>query len=140
MLPTNVFGRTGHRSTRAIFGAAGLGSMSQARADATLAVIDSYGVNHIDTAAGYGDGRVVIDRNRMTGGGVTAGIDFSFALIGLLAGDETASLIQLLCEYNPAPPYNTGHPDVAPAPLVATARGFVQSMAPELFARVTQTA
>lgn len=55
MLPTNVFGRTGHRSTRAIFGAAGLGSMSQARADATLAVIDSYGVNHIDTAAGYGD-------------------------------------------------------------------------------------
>ena len=55
MLPTQLFGRTGHHSTRAIFGAAALGSMSQARADATLAVIESYGVNHIDTAAGYGD-------------------------------------------------------------------------------------
>jgi cyclohexyl-isocyanide hydratase len=85
------------------------------------------------------DGRWVIDRTRMTGGGVTAGIDFSFALIGLLAGDETASLVQLLCEYNPAPPYNTGHPDVAPQQLVDVARGFVHSMAPELFARVTQT-
>jgi transcriptional regulator GlxA family with amidase domain len=84
------------------------------------------------------DGRVVIDRNRMTGGGVTAGIDFSFALIGILAGDETASLIQLLCEYNPAPPYNTGHPDTAPEQLVATARGFVESMAPELFARTSR--
>jgi aryl-alcohol dehydrogenase-like predicted oxidoreductase len=55
MLPTQSFGRTGHRSTRAIFGAAALGSMSQARADATLAVVESFGVNHIDTAAGYGD-------------------------------------------------------------------------------------
>ncbi|HZZ46554.1 MAG TPA: DJ-1/PfpI family protein [Pseudonocardia sp.] len=80
------------------------------------------------------DGRVVIDRNRMTGGGVTAGIDFALALIGKLLGDDTAALLQLLMEYNPAPPYNTGHPDVAPEQLVLTARGFIESMAPEVFA------
>ena len=55
MLPTRAFGRTGHRSTRVIFGAAALGGMSQNRADATLAVVDEAGINHIDTAAGYGD-------------------------------------------------------------------------------------
>ena len=54
MLPVAPFGRTGHRSTRAIFGAAALGSMSQARADATLALVHERGVNHIDTAASYG--------------------------------------------------------------------------------------
>ena len=80
------------------------------------------------------DGRVVIDRNRMTGGGVTAGIDFALVLVGVLLGDESASLLQLLMEYNPAPPYRTGHPDTAPEQLVGTARGFVQWMAPEVFA------
>lgn len=54
MLPTAPFGSTGHRSTRVIFGAAALGGMSQQRADATLDLIDRAGVNHIDTAAGYG--------------------------------------------------------------------------------------
>ena len=54
MLPTAPFGSTGHRSTRVIFGAAALGGMSQQRADATLELIDRAGVNHIDTAAGYG--------------------------------------------------------------------------------------
>jgi aryl-alcohol dehydrogenase-like predicted oxidoreductase len=49
------FGATGHLSTRVIFGAAALGAMSQARADATIEIIRAAGVNHIDTAAGYGD-------------------------------------------------------------------------------------
>jgi aryl-alcohol dehydrogenase-like predicted oxidoreductase len=62
MLPTADFGRTGHRSTRVIFGAAALGSMSQEHADATLAVIDAAGVNHIDTAASYGDSEVRLQR------------------------------------------------------------------------------
>ena len=53
-LPVAPFGRTGHDSTRLIFGAAALGSMSQERADATLATVDAAGINHIDTAAGYG--------------------------------------------------------------------------------------
>jgi aryl-alcohol dehydrogenase-like predicted oxidoreductase len=49
------FGRTGHDSSRVIFGAAALGSMGQERADAVLDVLDEFGVNHIDTAASYGD-------------------------------------------------------------------------------------
>ena len=53
-LPLVPFGSTGHQSTRVIFGAAALGGMSQERADATLASIDGWGINHIDTAAGYG--------------------------------------------------------------------------------------
>ncbi|MEM9563068.1 MAG: aldo/keto reductase [Actinomycetota bacterium] len=55
MLPTAPFGSTGHDSSRIIFGAAALGGMSQERADATLALLDPAGVNHIDTAASYGD-------------------------------------------------------------------------------------
>ena len=54
MLPTATFGRTGHESTRVIFGAAALGGMSQERADATLADVGEWGINHIDTAASYG--------------------------------------------------------------------------------------
>lgn len=54
MLPVAPFGRTGHASTRVVFGAAALGGMSQDRADATLAVVHEAGVNHIDTAASYG--------------------------------------------------------------------------------------
>ena len=54
MLPVAEFGRTGHRSTRVIFGAAGLGSMSRERVDETLALIAARGVNHVDTAASYG--------------------------------------------------------------------------------------
>ncbi len=55
MLPTQAFGRTGHASSRVIFGAAAMGEMSQSRADATMALIESSGVNHIDTARSYGE-------------------------------------------------------------------------------------
>ena len=55
MLPLKAFGRTGHQSTRVIFGAAALGSMGQEHADAVIELIDSSGVNHIDTARSYGD-------------------------------------------------------------------------------------
>ena len=55
MIPTAPFGRTGHVSTRVIFGAAALGGMSQERADATLRLVDEHGINHIDTAASYGE-------------------------------------------------------------------------------------
>ena len=54
MIPTSPFGPTGHRSTRVIFGAAALSRMSRERAMSTLALIDEAGINHIDTAAGYG--------------------------------------------------------------------------------------
>ena len=55
MIATAPFGQTGHESTRTIFGAAALGSVSQAEADATLEILLEHGVNHIDTAASYGD-------------------------------------------------------------------------------------
>ncbi|GHO83334.1 aldo/keto reductase [Dictyobacter formicarum] len=54
------FGRTGHNSTRTLFGAAALGSVTQAEADQTLEVLLKYGVNHIDVAASYGDAELRI--------------------------------------------------------------------------------
>ncbi len=58
MIERRPFGRTGHDSTRVIFGAAALGGMSQSRADSTLEVVRAAGINHIDTAAGYGQSEV----------------------------------------------------------------------------------
>ena len=55
MIPTAPFGRTGHQSTRAIFGAAALSDVTQADADRTMELLLRHGINHIDTAAGYGD-------------------------------------------------------------------------------------
>ena len=55
-----AFGRTGHDSTRALFGAAALSRVDQATADRTLEVLLQYGVNHIDTAASYGDAELRI--------------------------------------------------------------------------------
>jgi aryl-alcohol dehydrogenase-like predicted oxidoreductase len=55
MIPTALFGRTGHISTRTIFGAAALGEVTQEETDRTMQLLLEYGVNHIDTAASYGD-------------------------------------------------------------------------------------
>jgi aryl-alcohol dehydrogenase-like predicted oxidoreductase len=60
MIPQKRFGRTGHMSTRTIFGAAALWKVSQAEADATLDVLLEYGVNHIDTAISYGESELRI--------------------------------------------------------------------------------
>jgi len=57
--------------------------------------------------------RWVIDGNRATGGGVTAGIDFGLALIAEVAGEDVAKTIQLAVEYAPAPPYRSGTPEEA---------------------------
>lgn len=65
-------------------------------------------------------GRYVIDRNRATGGGVTAGIDFGLALAAEIAGEETAKVIQLAMEYSPQPPFNSGTPDEASPETVKT--------------------
>ena len=55
MLDRQEFGRTGHHSSRVVFGAAALSRMQQDRADAVLATVLEFGVNHIDTAASYGE-------------------------------------------------------------------------------------
>ena len=59
-IPKLVFGRTGHISTRVIFGAAALGSVTQSEADETLDLLLEYGINHIDTAASYGESELRI--------------------------------------------------------------------------------
>jgi len=66
--------------------------------------------------------RVVIDRNRITGGGVTAGIDFALSVAAEIEGPDTARMIQLLIEYNPSPPFASGHPSIADARLVDAVR------------------
>ncbi|WP_019516305.1 DJ-1/PfpI family protein [Sphingomonas sp. Mn802worker] len=64
--------------------------------------------------------RVVCDRNRVTGGGVTAGIDFALTLTALIRGQRHAELVQLSLEYDPAPPFDAGSPErVDPALLAA---------------------
>jgi aryl-alcohol dehydrogenase-like predicted oxidoreductase len=58
MIPRRAFGHTGHLSSRVVFGAAALGAMSQTRADQTMQTVLEFGVNHIDTAASYGDSEI----------------------------------------------------------------------------------
>ena len=62
--------------------------------------------------------RVVIDRNRITGAGVSSGIDFALRLAAELFGETVAKEIQLMIEYDPKPPFTSGHPDVAEPSLV----------------------
>lgn len=64
------------------------------------------------------DERVVIDRNRITGGGVTAGIDFGLTVAGEVFGPAVAQEVQLVLEYNPAPPFRAGSPTTAPDEIV----------------------
>ena len=71
-----------------------------------------------------GTERVVIDRNRITGGGVTAGIDFGLVVAATLCGEETAKMVQLLIEYNPAPPFDVGSPEKAGPDLVNKAMSY----------------
>lgn len=59
------------------------------------------------------DGRFVKDRNRITGGGVTAGIDFGLFLVSLLRDQAYAETVQLLAEYDPHPPFDSGSPEKA---------------------------
>lgn len=72
--------------------------------------------------------RVVIDRNRITGGGVTSGLDFAFAVLSVLRGEDCARTLQLLLEYDPQPPFNSGHPRSASKELVAQVRLATASM------------
>ena len=60
MIETSPFGKTGHQSTRILFGAAALGGMKQDKADRVLEVLLEYGVNHLDTAASYGESELRI--------------------------------------------------------------------------------
>lgn len=75
-----------------------------------------------------GDGRWVIDRNRASGGGVTAGIDFGLALMAHISGDEIlAQQVQLAMEYAPSPPYSSGTPAQAPPEVLAAVSKYFDS-------------
>ena len=73
------------------------------------------GARHVDQ-------RVVVDRNRMTGGGVTAGIDFGLRLAAVLKNEEAARRVQLIIEYAPDPPFQSGTPSQAGPERVAAVR------------------
>ena len=74
-------------------------------------------------------GRVVRDGHVITGGGVTAGIDFALSVVAELTDPETAQAIQLQIEYAPAPPFDAGLPESAPPAILARVRERIASMA-----------
>lgn len=91
------------------------------------------GARHIDQ-------RIVIDRNRMTGGGVTAGIDFGLTLAARLKDEETARRIQLILEYAPEPPFRNGTPQEAGPQRVAELTGRMSFMDAKVDAAVASAA
>lgn len=74
--------------------------------------------------------RVVIDRNRVTGGGVTAGIDFALRLTALIRGEAHARAVQLALEYDPMPPFDAGSPERAGVAAVEAYERRVAQLAP----------
>jgi cyclohexyl-isocyanide hydratase len=99
-----------------LLGAAGLLEGYQATTHwAFVDVLPAFGARYVKR-------RVVVDRNRITGGGVTAGLDFGLRLIAEIAGEPVARALQLGLEYDPEPPFRSGHPDVADPALVSDLR------------------
>lgn len=99
-----------------LLGAAGLLDGYEATTHwAYVDLLEAFGARYVNR-------RVVVDRNRITAGGVTAGLDFGLTLAAELAGEEMARALQLGLEYDPAPPFDSGHPDRADPALVAAVR------------------
>lgn len=90
-----------------------------------------------DCLAGFGaipvKERVVVDRNRVTGAGVTAGLDFGLTLLAQIIGVEAAAAAQLAMEYDPAPPFNFGSPDQAPPEAATVVAGGVMRFNDRLY-------
>ena len=84
--------------------------------------------------------RVVFDRNRVTGGGVTAGIDFALALVAAIEGEENARAIQLGLEYDPHPPFDSGTPDKAGEDLLRRVHERSSRIAPDREDRIRAVA
>ena len=85
-------------------------------------------------------GRVVRDGNIITGGGITAGIDFALGIAAEVLGDDAARAIQLGLEYNPQPPFDSGSPDRADAALVERTRSMAAARQSERAAAVERAA
>ena len=84
--------------------------------------------------------RVVFDRNRVTGGGVTAGIDFALALMAAIEGEDYARAVQLGLEYDPHPPFDSGTPDKAGDQLIQRVLERSNRMAPDREERIRAVA
>ena len=84
--------------------------------------------------------RVVVDGNVITGGGVTAGIDFALRVVAEMAGEAVAKAIQLGIEYDPQPPFDSGHPRSADPAIVAKARASAAPRQAERRAQVEKAA
>lgn len=86
------------------------------------------------------EARVERDGNVITGGGVTAGIDFALVLLAELAGEDYAQSIQLGLEYAPAPPFNSGRPELARPEILAEVKARMAALADTRFAAATEAA
>ena len=84
--------------------------------------------------------RVVIDRDRITGAGVTSGIDFGLTLLSLLCGEEVAKMTQLMMEYDPEPPFNAGTPETAGEGIVQPLLEFGKPLLEAFLAQTRDTA
>jgi cyclohexyl-isocyanide hydratase len=84
--------------------------------------------------------RVAIDRNRVTGAGVTSGIDFGFTLLGLLCGESVAKTAQLMMEYAPEPPFDAGSPATAGDEIVRPLMQFGKPLLDAFLAQTQDTA
>ena len=84
--------------------------------------------------------RTVFDRNRVTGGGVTAGIDFALALAKEIHGEAVAKTLQLAFEYDPAPPVDAGSPEKAGPEIIAAYRARSNAVAPNREAELKEAA
>lgn len=86
----------------------------------------------VDQLADYGAipvrERVVADRNRFSGGGVTAGIDFGLSLLARIKGEKAAKMAQLIAEYNPQPPFEAGSPETAGPEIVAAVNELIKPL------------
>lgn len=72
--------------------------------------------------------RVCVDRNRITGGGVTAGVDFGLRVVAEINGQHAAEVTQLALEYDPQPPFNAGHPRTSRPEVVASVEAMMAHM------------
>ena len=84
--------------------------------------------------------RVVRDGNIITGGGVTAGMDFALVVAAELAGAPFAQALQLALEYAPAPPFDSGRPETAPPEILAEVRSHMAAIMPKRLAEAQAAA
>lgn len=117
-----------------ILAAAGL--LQGYRAGCHWAFLDQLAMLGVETSTD----RVVIDRDRLTGGGATAGIDFALVLVSQLCGEEAAKTVQLLLQYDPQPPFKAGSPQDAGKDCVMRVRQFGKELIATSFEVTKQTA